>query len=201
MIFMLSIFPLFVGQVNYLRGIKMKQQPTAHIEASSFSGDTLPIDRPKRQQTLANGEPLDQRIILRLTLTDHQTIHKHLDRMRVQHPRMTISDLLRDHYFSRGAFTTGKKQRTKPSLEEFAREEGTDDQHQLFEILYQLAATRRSLQGYMINHNQIARRVNVIDNSQKLLVELQSHERLVQPVATVIARLEIILNMLEEILG
>lgn len=181
------------------------KKPSSHgTVTSTVITETEPVGKPKRQQALANGEPLDQRVVLRLTQTDHQAVHNHLDRMRAGHPRMTISDLIRDHYFSRGAFATlGNKQHGRHSvgsLEDFARAEEAEEQHQLYEILYQLAATRRSLQGYMSNHNQIARRVNVIDDSRKMLVELQSHERLVGPVATVISRLEKILTKLEEIL-
>lgn len=162
--------------------------------------------KPKRRQVLANrGEPLTQRVILRLTQSDHRALLTHLDRMKSRYPRMTLSDLIRDHYFSRGAFANESRKRTEvtteESLVEFARGEGTEENHPLYDLLYLLAATRRSLKGYLNNHNQIARKVNAIQDARKLLAELQNHERLVGPVAGVITKLDNLLQKLEEMLG
>lgn len=170
--------------------------PVPEVEEEALRGS-------KRRQKLRQGEYLDEMVVVRVSETEKKRLLTDLASYQKSHPSLKLSDLIRDQYFKRGAFTVKPGKKKKLANTPVGVTPGVTDHELLWQLMDELADLTRKLGGYLNNFNQLVRKMNSLSGEDAAGHEqvINSIGNLNQPTSKLLVKVEKTVNQIAELLA
>ncbi|MCY7357498.1 MAG: hypothetical protein LH609_08505 [Rudanella sp.] len=195
-------------------GIAQSSNPVGIAATNAASITPVPkaeeetLHPSKRKQKLRQGEYLDEMVVIRVTEKEKKQLLTDLASYQKTHPSLKLSDLIRDQYFKRGAFTIRMSKKKKGNnvvvaVAPVGVAPGVTDHELLWQLMDELADLTRKLGGYLNNFNQLVRKMNSLSGEDAAGHEqvINSIGNLNQPTSKLLVKVEKTVNQIAELLA